>query len=149
MGAAFRFQDKYQSPVPIRLDHDGLFAASVWPSGCDASPPRDFELQAPDGVSSRKKWRLKANGVIPAAMHFNGDRHCIPVMIYGGDMPKAGQPGSVKLDDEPLTDIGNVCGRYACDLGPLLVRNSSGAPVGIRRGLIDRELDDWLAQILK
>ena len=114
LGAGFRFQEEFKSPVTIRLDHDGLFSASTTDHKKGAGA--DFQLQAGGfgGPVALRKWQHAENDVVPAAIHINGDRSPMIRLLKDAVMSVPGEKGSFYWDGK-RKDLEEVCDHNACD----------------------------------
>ena len=113
LGAGYRFQKEFKSPVTIRLDHDGLFSAST--TDHKKGSGADFQLQAGVDVPlAMRKWQHAENDVVPTAIHINGDRTPMIRLLKDAVMSIAGEQGSFYWDGKQK-DLVRVCGRNACD----------------------------------
>lgn len=100
LSAAFRFQEAYKAPVAIRLDHDGIITSSGH-DGCS------------EYKQVGKRWQSTVNGVISAAIHYNGGGKACMVSHYKtGEMPSK-QAGTI-LWDGNVTALNDVCGSVPC-----------------------------------
>jgi len=118
VSAAFRFQDKFNAPIAIRLDHDGIFAASAR----DMCPV--FRLMS-------QKVHLADNDLAPAAIHYNGGgKACLVEHLkrFVGDTDASASSAAPAFTwDGRRHELTDVCGTPICQTSNDVVRQYPGS----------------------